>query len=131
MPLENKAIGTLQHAVENSWVPVFVEQYAVWFVVALFLVFMRESVQNVFAGAFVFFGSRYDENMVCYVHVGGQRRPARISKTSLFSTTFYLYNVENGIIQGATLLSVPNSELKHLLIERPLDNLDIKEGAAN
>jgi hypothetical protein len=57
--------------------------------------------------------------------VGGKRRPARISKTSITSTTFYVYQVKDGHIVGGTLLSVSNSELKSLQIERPLDKLDL------
>lgn len=127
MPIESEAVDTLSGALQNSFLPNFFEQYTIYFIIGLFLVFMRESVQNAFAGASVFFGSKYDENMVCFITVGGKRRPARISKTSLLSTTFYIYRISDQKIQGGTLLSVPNSELKHLMLERPLDNLDLSE----
>ena len=101
------------------------EQYIWYFVVGFALLFLKDSVTNALAGIAMFVGSDYDENMVCWVHTNGARRPARITKTTLFSTSFYLYEVKEGRIEGGTLLTVPNSELKSLRIERPLDMLHI------
>ena len=100
-----------------------VEQYIWYFVVGFALLFLKDSVTNALAGIAMFLGSNYDENMVCYVHTNGTRRPARITKTTLFSTSFYLYEIRNDKVEGGTLLTVPNSELKTLRIERPLDTL--------
>ena len=112
---------------EQSGLAVLVEQYVWYFVIAFALLFIRDSVTNVLAGLGMFFGSDYNEDMVCYVHTNGTRRPARITKTTLFSTSFYLYEVKDGQIKGGTLLVVPNSELKSLRIERPLDILKLPE----
>ena len=106
---------------------VLVEQYLWYFVVAFALLFLKDSVTNTVAGIAIFFGSDYNEHMVCYVHTNGTRRPARITKTTLFSTSFYLYEIKDGQIKGGTLLTVPNSELKSLRIERPLDTLKLPE----
>jgi len=100
-----------------------VEQYIWYFVVGFALLFLKDSVTNALAGIAMFLGSNYDENMVCYIHTNGTRRPARITKTTLFSTSFYLYEIKNDKVEGGTLLTVPNSELKTLRIERPLDTL--------
>tara|TARA_R110000824_G_scaffold56923_2_gene155285 strand:+ start:307 stop:687 length:381 start_codon:yes stop_codon:yes gene_type:complete len=100
-----------------------VEQYIWYFVVGFALLFLKDSVTNALAGIAMFVGSDYDENMVCYIQTNGSRRPARITKTTLFSTSFYLYEIKDGRIHGGTLLTVPNSELKSLRIERPLDML--------
>jgi small-conductance mechanosensitive channel len=100
-----------------------VEQYIWYFVVGFALLFLKDSVTNALAGIAMFLGSNYDENMVCYIHTNGTRRPARITKTTLFSTSFYLYEIRNDKVEGGTLLTVPNSELKTLRIERPLDTL--------
>ncbi len=102
-----------------------VEQYLWYFVVGFALLFLKDSVTNALAGIAMFIGSDYDENMVCYIHTNGSRRPARISKSTLFSTSFYLYEIKDGKIEGGTLLTVPNSELKSLRIERPLDTLQL------
>ena len=111
----------------QSGLAVLVEQYVWYFVIAFALLFIRDSVTNVLAGLGMFFGSDYNEDMVCWVHTNGTRRPARITKTTLFSTSFYLYEVKDGQITGGTLLTVPNSELKSLRIERPLDTLKLPE----
>ena len=111
----------------QSGLAVLVEQYLWYFVVAFALLFLKDSVTNTVAGIAIFFGSDYNEHMVCYVHTNVTRRPARITKTTLFSTSFYLYEVKDGQITGGTLLTVPNSELKSLRIERPLDTLKLPE----
>ena len=112
----------------QSGLAVLVEQYLWYFVVAFALLFVKDSVTNALAGLAMFFGSDYNEDMVCWIHTNGTRRPARITKTTLFSTSFYLYEVKDGQITGGTLLTVPNSELKSLRIERPLDTLHLPEG---
>ena len=112
---------------QQSGLAVLVEQYLWYFVVAFALLFLKDSVTNTVAGIAIFFGSDYNEHMVCYVHTNGTRRPARITKTTLFSTSLYLYEVKDGQIKGGTLLSVPNSELKRLRIERPLDTLKLPD----
>jgi|TARA_R110002051_G_scaffold319435_1_gene403502 hypothetical protein len=112
---------------QQSGLAVLVEQYLWYFVVAFALLFVRDSVTNAMAGIAMFLGSDYNEDMVCYVHTNGTRRPARITKTTLFSTSFYLYEIKDGQITGGTLLTVPNSELKSLRIERPLDTLKLPE----
>ena len=109
----------------QSGLAVLVEQYVWYFAVAFALLFLKDSVTNALAGIAMFVGSDYDENMVCYIQTNGSRRPARITKTTLLSTSFYLYEVKDGKIEGGTLLTVPNSELKSLRIERPLDTLHL------
>ena len=111
----------------QSGLAVLVEQYVWYFIIAFALLFVKDSVTNALAGLGMFFGSDYNEDMVCYVHTNGTRRPARITKTTLFSTSFYLYEVKDGKITGGTLLTVPNSELKSLRSERPLDALQLSE----
>ena len=111
----------------QSGLAVLIEQYVWYFVIAFALLFVKDSVTNALAGLAMFFGSDYNEDMVCWIHTNGTRRPARITKTTLFSTSFYLYEVKDGQITGGTLLTVPNSELKSLRIERPLDTLKLPE----
>ena len=112
---------------DQSGLAQLVEQYIWYFVIAFALLFVRDSVTNALAGIAMFLGSDYNEDMVCWLHTNGTRRPARITKTTLFSTSFYLYEVKDGQITGGTLLTVPNSELKSLRIERPLDTLKLPE----
>ena len=120
---EKAAEEALRNFGAQSGLSHLVEQYIWYFVVGFALLFLRDSVTNALAGIAMFLGSNYDENMVCYIHTNGTRRPARITKTTLFSTSFYLYEIKNDKVEGGTLLTVPNSELKTLRIERPLDTL--------
>ena len=120
---EQAAEEALRNFGAQSGLSHLVEQYAWYFVVGFALLFLKSSVTNALAGIAMFLGSNYDENMVCYIHTNGTRRPARITKTTLFSTSFYLYEIKNDKVEGGTLLTVPNSELKTLRIERPLDTL--------
>ena len=120
---EKAAEEALRNFGAQSGLSHLVEQYAWYFVVGFALLFLKSSVTNALAGIAMFLGSNYDENMVCYIHTNGTRRPARITKTTLFSTSFYLYEITNDKVEGGTLLTVPNSELKTLRIERPLDTL--------
>ena len=123
--METEAAEAIQKFSDSSGIGILIEQYSLWFIVGLALLFLRNTVENILAGASVFFGSKYDENQTCYIQVGGERRPARISKTSITNTTFYVYKVKDGHIVSGTLLNVSNSELKSLQIERPLDKLDL------
>ena len=126
--METDAAGeALRNFGTESGLAVLVEQYLWYFIVAFALLFLKDSVTNTVAGIAIFFGSDYNEHMVCWVHTNGTRRPARITKTTLFSTSFYLYDLKDGKITGGTLLTVPNSELKSLRIERPLDVLNLPE----
>jgi hypothetical protein len=120
---EKAAEEALRNFGAQSGLSHLVEQYIWYFVVGFALLFLKSSVTNALAGIAMFLGSNYDENMVCYIHTNGTRRPARITKTTLFSTSFYLYEIKNDKVEGGTLLTVPNSELKTLRIERPLDTL--------
>ena len=120
---EQAAEEALRNFGAQSGLSHLVEQYIWYFVVGFALLFLKDSVTNALAGIAMFLGSNYDENMVCYIHTNGTRRPARITKTTLFSTSFYLYEIKNDKVEGGTLLTVPNSELKTLRIERPLDTL--------
>ena len=120
---EQAAEEALRNFGAQSGLAPLVEQYIWYIVVGFALLFLKDSVTNALAGIAMFLGSNYDENMVCYIHTNGTRRPARITKTTLFSTSFYLYEIKNDKVEGGTLLTVPNSELKTLRIERPLDTL--------
>ena len=101
-----------------------------WVGVALFLVLLfRNFLQNVVEGISIQWGNEYEQDEVVWLHLNGHRRPARIARFGLARTSFYCYDVleKDGkmTITGGTLLTVPNSEVKGLRIERPLDKLDL------
>jgi len=101
-----------------------------WVAVALFLVLLfRNFLQNVVEGISIQWGNEYEQDEVVWLHLNGDRRPARIARFGLARTRFYCYDVlekdGKATITGGTLLTVPNSEVKGLRIERPLDKLDL------
>ena len=129
--MDDAAEGAIRQFGEQSGLIVLVEQYAMWAIVGFALLFLRSSIENALAGLAIFLGSDYQENAVCWIQINGTRRSARISQTGLLSTTFYLYEIddESGIISGGSLLKLPNSELKSLRIERPLDQIPLPKSA--
>ena len=106
---------------ENIWIAV----------VGFALLFLRDAINNLLAGLALSVGSDYSESDTVWLQTNGTRRPARIANLGLFSTTFYLYDIEeiNGdrTITGGTLMKLPNAQLPSLRIERPLDQLPIGE----
>ena len=116
-----------QFGAESGLVTLF-EEYLWLAIVAFTLLFLKSSIENLLAGLVIFIGSDYQENATCWIQINGTRRPARIAQMGMLSTTFYLYDLveeEDGktTISGGTLMKLPNSELKSLRIERPLDKL--------
>lgn len=127
---EARAEEALRQFGEQSGLVALVEQYAAWAIVAFALLFLRSSIENALAGLAIFVGSDYQENAVCWIQTNGDRRAARIAQTGIFSTTFYLYEIEDdGTVTGGTLLKLPNSELSSLRIERPLDQIPLPPSA--
>ena len=128
--MDEAAEGAIRQFGEQSGLILLVEQYAMWAIVGFALLFLRSSIENALAGLAIFIGSDYQENAVCWIQTNGTRRSARIAQTGIFSTTFYLYEIdESGVISGGTLLKLPNSELKSLRIERPLDQIPLPKSA--
>ena len=127
---EARAEEALRQFGEQSGIVALVEQYAAWAIVGFALLFLRSSIENALAGLAIFLGSDYNENAVCWIQTNGTRRSARIAQPGIFSTTFYLYEIEDdGTVTGGTLLKLPNSELKSLRIERPLDQIPLPPSA--
>ena len=127
---EARAEEALRQFGEQSGIVALVEQYAAWAIVGFALLFLRSSIENALAGLAIFLGSDYNQNAVCWIQTNGTRRSARIAQTGIFSTTFYLYEMEDdGTVTGGTLLKLPNSELKSLRIERPLDQIPLPTSA--
>ena len=129
---ENDAEQALQRFGEASGVALLVEQYVWWFLAALVLLSIRETVVNLISGISVYLGSDYEESQVVWAQINGPRRPARITQAGWFSSTLYLYDIEiddegKKTIVGGTLLKVSNTKLKDLLLERPLDRLPLDE----
>lgn len=125
---ERAAEESLRKFGTESGLACLVNEYLWLAALAFALLFLKGSIENLLAGLVIFIGSDYTENATCWIQINGTRRPARIAQMGMLSTTFYLYDLveeEDGktTISGGTLMKLPNSELKSLRIERPLDKL--------
>lgn len=96
---------------ENSWL----------FVLGLAGLMFRTAIEKFAASLFVFFGKDYAPDDIVIL----DGRPGRIVRVGLTQTTFYLYEIKNGKIQGGTKLVIQNERLSSLNIEKPLQKIDI------
>ena len=58
--METEAAEALQKFSEQSGIGLLIEQYSWLFIIGLFMLFLRNTIENILAGATVFFGSKYD-----------------------------------------------------------------------
>ena len=113
-------------AAVNSSVGAFFGEYSWIFVVGFLVLLFKSTIESSVAGLMVFLGSDYDDDDVVYLN----DRPARIIRVGLWSTVFYIYHIkedDNGkkIITGGNKLLVDNTKLKDMMIEKPLQKIDL------
>ena len=87
------------------------------------ILLFRQTIESLVAGIMIFMGNDYNEDDV--VEVDG--KPSRIVRVGMWSTTFFTYDVRDGIIVGGSKLVVQNVKLKDLKIEKPLPLLDLSK----
>ena len=128
---EQAAADAFKQFGDQSGLAALIEEYIWSAVVGFALLFLRDAINNLLAGLALSVGSDYSESDTVWLQTNGTRRPARIANLGLFSTTFYLYDIEeingNRTITGGSLMKLPNAQLPSLRIERPLDQLPIGE----
>ena len=98
-------------------------KYGWLFIVGVLTLLFRSTIEKLVAGYMVFMGNDYNEDDV--VEVDG--KPGRIVRVGIWSTTFFTYDVREGIIVGGAKLVVQNDKLKDLKIEKPLPLLDLSK----
>ena len=98
-------------------------KYGWLFIVGVLTLLFRSTIEKLVAGYMVFMGNDYNEDDV--VEVDG--KPGRIVRVGIWSTTFFTYDVRDGIIVGGAKLVVQNDKLKDLKIEKPLPLLDLSK----
>ena len=98
-------------------------KYGWLFIVGVLTLLFRGTIEKLVSGLFVFMGNDYNEDDV--VEVDG--KPGRIVRCGIWSTTFFTYDVREGIIVGGSKLVVQNDKLKDLKIEKPLPLLDLSK----
>ena len=107
----------------QSMVSEMLGKYGWLFLVGVMTLLFRSTIEKFVAGWMIFLGNDYNEDDV--VEVDG--KPGRIVRCGIWSTTFFTYDVRDGIIVGGSKLVVQNDKLKDLKIEKPLPLLDLSK----
>ena len=107
----------------QSMVSELLGKYGWLFLVGVLTLLFRSTIEKFVAGIMIFMGNDYNEDDV--VEVDG--KPGRIVRCGIWSTTFFTYDVRDGIIVGGAKLVVQNDKLKDLKIEKPLPLLDLSK----
>ena len=98
-------------------------KYGWLFIVGVLTLLFRSTIEKFVAGIMIFMGNDYNEDDV--VEVDG--KPGRIVRCGIWSTTFFTYDIVDGVIVGGAKLVVQNDKLKDLKIEKPLPLLDLSK----
>ena len=98
-------------------------KYGWLFIVGDLTLLFRSTIEKLVAGFMIFMGNDYNEDDV--VEVDG--KPGRLVRCGIWSTTFFTYDIVDGIIVGGAKLVVQNDKLKDLKIEKPLPLLDLSK----
>ena len=112
----------MEEQIQNQ-VSLLIGEYGWLFLVGALTLLFRGTIEKLVSGLFVFMGNDYNEDDV--VEVDG--KPGRIVRCGMWSTTFFTYDVRDGIIVGGAKLVVQNDKLKDLKIEKPLPLLDLSK----
>ena len=107
----------------QSMVSEMLGKYGWLFLVGVMTLLFRSTIEKFVAGWMIFLGNDYNEDDV--VEVDG--KPGRIVRVGVWSTTFFTYDVVDGIIVGGSKLVIQNDKLKDLKIEKPLPLLDLSK----
>ena len=83
-----------------------IADYSWLFIVGVLSLLFRTTIESLVSGLMVFMGNDYNEDDV--VEVDG--KPGRIVRCGIWSTTFFTYNIVDGIIVGGSKLVIQNSE---------------------
>ena len=98
-------------------------KYGWMFLAGAAVLLFRTTIETSVAGLMIFMGNDYNEDDV--VEVDG--KPGRIVRCGIWSTTFFTYDIVNGIIVGGSKLVIQNDKLKDIKIEKPLPLLDLSK----
>ena len=100
-----------------------IADYSWLFIVGVLSLLFRTTIESFVSGLMIFMGNDYNEDDV--VEVDG--KPGRIVRCGIWSTTFFTYDIVDGIIVGGSKLVIQNSKLKDIKIEKPLPLLDLSK----
>lgn len=116
----------LIEAAVNSGAGNFFSEYSWIFVVGFLVLLFKSTIESSVAGLMVFLGGDYNDDDVVYLN----DRPARIIRVGLWSTVFYVYHIKENeegkkMVVGGNKLLVDNTKLKDMMIEKPLQTIDL------
>ena len=112
----------MEEQIQNQ-VSLMIGKYGWLFIVGVITLLFRSTIEKFVAGMMIFVGNDYNEDDV--VEVDG--KPGRIVRVGIWSTTFFTYDVRDGIIVGGAKLVIQNDKLKDIKIEKPLPLLDLSK----
>ena len=107
----------------QSMVSEMLGKYGWLFIVGVLTLLFRSTIEKFVAGIMIFMGNDYNEDDVVVV----DGKPGRIVRVGVWSTTFFTYDVRDGIIVGGAKLVIQNDKLKDIKIEKPLPLLDLSK----
>ena len=96
---------------DNSWL----------FFAGLLTLIFKSTLEKLVAGIFVFLGNDYNEDDIVIVN----GRPGRLVRVGITKSTFFLYEIRDGVIYGGTKLVIQNERLADMDIEKPLGKLEV------
>ena len=112
----------MEEQIQNQ-VSFLLGKYGWLLIVGILTLLFRSTIEKLVAGLMISMGNDYNEDDV--VEVDG--KPGRIVRVGMWTTTFFTYDVRDGIIVGGAKLVVQNDKLKDLKIEKPLPLLDLSK----
>ena len=112
----------MEEQIQNQ-VSLLLGEYGWLFLVGALTLLFRGTIEKLVSGMFIFVGNDYNEDDV--VEVDG--KPGRIVRCGIWSTTFFTYDIVDGIIVGGAKLVIQNDKLKDIKIEKPLPLLDLSK----
>jgi hypothetical protein len=112
----------MEDVIQNQ-VSLMIGKYGWLFIVGVLTLLFRSTIEKFVAGLMIFMGNDYNEDDV--VEVDG--KPGRIVRCGIWSTTFFTYDLRDGVIVGGAKLVIQNDKLKDIKIEKPLPLLDLSK----
>ena len=112
----------MENEIQNQ-VSLLLGEYGWLFLVGALTLLFRGTIEKLVSGMFIFMGNDYNEDDV--VEVDG--KPGRIVRCGVWSTTFFTYDIVEGVIVGGAKLVIQNDKLKDIKIEKPLPLLDLSK----
>lgn len=98
-------------------------QWSWLIIIAIIFLVFRQAIENLVASIIFFLGRNYNVDDVILI----EDKLHRVIRVGLFSTIFFCYTVRNHTIVRETKITIPNTKLKDLKIEKPLPDLRIEE----